>query len=389
MIKIAFTLPDFKNWIGGYNYILNLISLLSNDYSKKIEPVLFLGNDILEKDISPFLNIENLKIVSDNHFNLNKKYLRLFTTLVRGMDTKALKLFRNYDISLVFESAQFYGTKFPIPIIAWLPDFQHRHMPEKFSMFSFWKREFGFRKQTTSGRSILVSSEDSKKDCEKFYPSSRGSVYAIPFAVINVQNNFSVNSIEKIKLKYSLPYSYFFLPNQFWIHKNHLCIIEALNIVKKRGINIKIIATGSEYDPRDFNYFSGLQKKINDFKIQNYFTSLGIVPFSDLQILLHKCTALINPSYFEGWSTTVEEAKATNTPMILSSIAVHKEQAGKNAFYFNPESPIELADLLTEFSQSTRENLSEQLNFNQLNYHNNINYFVTSFTNLVIQTISK
>jgi glycosyltransferase involved in cell wall biosynthesis len=378
MIKIAFTLPDFKNWIGGYNYILNLISLLSNDYSKKIEPVLFLGNDILEKDISPFLNIENLKIVSDNHFNLNKKYLRLFTTLVRGMDTKALKLFRNYDISLVFESAQFYGTKFPIPIIAWLPDFQHRHMPEKFSMFSFWKREFGFRKQTTSGRSILVSSEDSKKDCEKFYPSSRGSVYAIPFAVINVQNNFSVNSIEKIKLKYSLPYSYFFLPNQFWIHKNHLCIIEALNIVKKRGINIKIIATGSEYDPRDFNYFSGLQKKINDFKIQNYFTSLGIVPFSDLQILLHKCTALINPSYFEGWSTTVEEAKATNTPMILSSIAVHKEQAGKNAFYFNPESPIELADLLTEFSQSTREN-----------YHNNINYFVTSFTNLVIQTISK
>jgi glycosyltransferase involved in cell wall biosynthesis len=389
MVKIAFTLPYFKNWIGGYNYILNLISVLSKDDTNNIEPILFLGNDILEEEITPFLKIENLKIITDNHFNLNKKNLRLFTTLASGKDIKALKIFRNNDINLVFESAQFYGTQFPIPIIAWLPDFQHRHMPQKFNFFSYWKRELGFRKQTSSGRSIMVSSEDSKKDCEIFYPSSKGSIYAISFAVMNVQNNFSEKSIERIKIKYSLPTSYFFLPNQFWVHKNHICIIEALNIIKKRGIKIKIIATGNEYDPRDNNYFSRLEKKIDDFKIQNYFTSLGIVPFSDFQILLHKCNALINPSYFEGWSTTVEEAKATNTPMILSSIAVHKEQAGNNAFYFNPQSPIELANLLTELSQSSRESLIEQLNLKQLNYKNNINYFVTCFRNLVIQTISK
>jgi glycosyltransferase involved in cell wall biosynthesis len=38
-------------------------------------------------------------------------------------------------------------------------------------------------------------------------------------------------------------------------------------------------------------------------------------------------TALINPSLFEGWSTTVEEAKSTGTPMILSDLGVHREQA--------------------------------------------------------------
>ena len=68
---------------------------------------------------------------------INKKNLRLFTTLASGKDVKALKIFRNYDINVVFESAQFYGTKFPIPIIAWLPDFQHRHMPQKFNFFSY------------------------------------------------------------------------------------------------------------------------------------------------------------------------------------------------------------------------------------------------------------
>ena len=196
MVKIAFTLPYFKNWIGGYNYILNLISVLSKDDSNNIEPILFLGNDIVEEEITPFLNIENLKIVTDNHFNLNKKNLRLFTTLATGKDIKALKIFRNNDINLVFESAQFYGTQFPIPIIAWLPDFQHRHMPKKFNFFSFWKRELGFRKQTSSGRYIMVSSENSKKDCEIFYPSSKGSIFVISFAVMNVQNNFSEEFIE-------------------------------------------------------------------------------------------------------------------------------------------------------------------------------------------------
>ena len=231
MIKIAFSLPYFKNWIGGYNYILNLISVLSNGCTKNIEPVLFLGKDILEEDVANFLKIDNLRIVRDKHFNLKNKNLRIFTTLVKGKDTKALKIFRNHEINLVFESAQFYGTKFPIPIIAWLPDFQHRHMPEKFNTFSYWKREFGFRKQTSSGRMIMVSSEDSKNDCENFYPTSKGFVYAIPFAVNNIMNNFSEKFFEKIRIKYSLPNSYFFLPNQFWVHKNHLCIFEALYII--------------------------------------------------------------------------------------------------------------------------------------------------------------
>ena len=57
------------------------------------------------------------------------------------------------------------------------------------------------------------------------------------------------------------------------------------------------------------------------------------------------CVALINPSTFEGWSTAVEEAKAIGTPMILSSLRVHKEQSDRVAF-FDPKSPEELANLL-------------------------------------------
>jgi hypothetical protein len=56
--------------------------------------------------------------------------------------------------------------------------------------------------------------------------------------------------------------------------------------------------------------------------------------------------AIINPSYFEGWSTTVEEAKALGQRLILSDIPVHREQAPMYATYFMPNDAKALADIL-------------------------------------------
>ena len=58
------------------------------------------------------------------------------------------------------------------------------------------------------------------------------------------------------------------------------------------------------------------------------------------------CTALINPSLSEGWSTTVEEGKSLGVPMLLSDLRVHREQAGDRAYYFDPEAAGQLASLM-------------------------------------------
>jgi glycosyltransferase involved in cell wall biosynthesis len=54
---------------------------------------------------------------------------------------------------------------------------------------------------------------------------------------------------------------------------------------------------------------------------------------------------MINPSYFEGWSTTVEEGKSFSKRLILSDINVHREQS-PNSLFFNPNSPEELANCI-------------------------------------------
>ena len=70
------------------------------------------------------------------------------------------------------------------------------------------------------------------------------------------------------------------------------------------------------------------------------------MPYDDLLSLMHHALAVVNPSFFEGWSTTVEEAKSLGKTVILSDIPVHREQAPDRGHYFRPEAPEELADVL-------------------------------------------
>jgi hypothetical protein len=61
---------------------------------------------------------------------------------------------------------------------------------------------------------------------------------------------------------------------------------------------------------------------------------------------MNNCRAVIQPSLFEGWSTVVEDAKALNKWVILSDIAVHREQLSINVDFFNPKDSIALSKLI-------------------------------------------
>jgi len=88
------------------------------------------------------------------------------------------------------------------------------------------------------------------------------------------------------------------------------------------------------------------------------------VPYPALISMMHHSIAVLQPSFFEGWSTTVEESKSMRKQIILSSIDVHLEQAPERGVYFSPDSPDELAACLTriyaEFDPATEELFAKQ-----------------------------
>ena len=66
----------------------------------------------------------------------------------------------------------------------------------------------------------------------------------------------------------------------------------------------------------------------------SHFRVLGMIPFDDLSGLMLHSIALINPSHFEGWSTSVEESKSLGKRILLSDIRVHREQAPARGVFF-------------------------------------------------------
>ena len=115
---------------------------------------------------------------------------------------------------------------------------------------------------------------------------------------------------------------------------------------------ILILATGNTTDYRNLEHFNELEKFIKTNKLESMFKILGSVNYQEVISLMYHSRAVINPSFFEGWSTTVEEANMLNKIVILSNIAVHKEQSPINGIFFDPRDAKELANILMRLNKN-------------------------------------
>lgn len=350
-----------RKWTGGYNYLLNLVRAIDAHAAHRVTPILFVGHDVSEEEVAPFRDVRAVEVVRSAIFDAERSGRRSAQAVLLGVDSGAAERFREQAVDVVFEPGMFYGWRFPIPVIAWLSDFQHRRLPEQFGVTSYWRRELGYRAQVSSGRFLMLSSQDAREDCERFYPSSIGRTAVVRFAVPADPAALNVDPGE-VARAYELPEQFFYLPNQFWKHKNHRIVIEALHILRQQRYDIVVAASGAPGDPRHPVHYEALKSLVVSRGLTQNFRFVGMVPRQHVVALMRACTALINPSLFEGWSTTVEEAKTLGVPMLLSDLRVHREQVGDSAQFFAPDSVEQLAALMAahrKLSASSRQDLEK------------------------------
>lgn len=344
-LRVAFRIVSSRAWQGGFNYQLNLCRALVTHAADQIEVVAFFGEDAMAGDVEAFAADSRMEVIRHPAFSLAGHSVRLLRAVLLGLDKEAAAAFSAARIDVVFESAHFYGRGLQPAAIAWFPDFQHRRLAHLFSRLAWWRREIGFRMQLRCGRTILVSSEDARSDCERYYPQSQGAVQVLRFPAVVAAEDMAVDPVE-VKKQYGLPEQFIYLPNQFWRHKNHAIVVEALGILRRRGISVSVVASGNTADPRDPALYRTLLARSEELDVSPLFRVLGVVPRAHVFALMRSCTVFLNPSMCEGWSSGVEEAKLFGVPMILSDLAVHREQAGLLGQYFAPDDAHALAELL-------------------------------------------
>jgi glycosyltransferase involved in cell wall biosynthesis len=387
MIRVGFVL-EAHGWLGGLNYYRNLFSALSLLSPKQIQPVVFLGSSVPAEISGNYRDAEIVRTAlldPDSPYGLVRRAARKFA---RQYDVLLSELLRRHSIHVLSHyPGRIPKRMFQIKTIGWIPDFQHIHLPEFFPLSQRELRQVTCERLIKDSDLVLLSSNATRKDVAQFFPTALVKSVVLNF-VPRIDGFPKPIPVADLRAKYGFDTEYFFLPNQFWIHKNHQVVIEAMSRLRNNGIHASVLATGDTGDYRQPGYFVDLMTKVKQAGLDDAFRVLGMVPYHDLLSLMHHSLAVINPSLYEGWSTTVEEAKALTKTVILSNIPVHKEQGPANARYFEPTDPLDLsahmhAILINAASQSLNHSgedfiLSESYSRDRLK-------FATDFQKIVLR----
>lgn len=346
MIRVGFEFSFDDGWVGGINYFRNLFTALYALPERKIEAVIFTGLRSPEKHFKGFPPV---KIVRSTLFDKGSISWRI-RHIVRyrlSRDFLFEILLKRHGISALSHFG-WLGKGAAIPSIGWIPDFQHVRLPEFFSADEIALRNQYYGDMCRNCSTIIVSSFDAQNDLFRFNPDCKSKSEVLQFVVADTKGNSFLPSRRELEERYKFSGNYFLLPNQFWKHKNHRAVIEALGILGPKGKSVLVLATGSTADYRHPEYFKSIMERAKRLDVLDNFYPLGLVPASDLAGLMRDASAIINPSYFEGWSTTVEEAKSLGKRVLLSDIPVHREQNPELGSYFPPDDFNALAVILWE-----------------------------------------
>jgi glycosyltransferase involved in cell wall biosynthesis len=355
---------------GIVNYIYNIIAALKSlpDSEKPAIVVFFSENapvDYLRTIDYPYIN-----------FLLFQPYPSNF--ILRKMNGLVRRIIKNDIFKQVFYYSKIDSLYPCFTIndnnfddyknrIFWLVDFNNRAFPDHYGDegTNMMRNQ---QELTLSNRRVVLSSNALFDELKTYYPDYKCDIKLLRFA--SSLQKLEDGEIPLIKRKYNIEVPYLMSPNQLWEHKNQGLVLDAVNIIKQKQpeLKFKILFSGSLKVNRGKGlYIDALRNKIEKYGLHNYVEFLGVLERNEQLLLMKGSSALLQPSLYEGWSTLVEEAKALNKFIILSSLPVHKEQISENVVFFDPHNAQQLADKI--LNCLTRPQMISQVDY-QKNIYN-------------------
>jgi len=323
---------------GIYQYTLSLLEAFSNYSSNKFEYIqIRLPNfpKILKEDI----------VINQDKNNIILKIKRL---IFQQFGLKIGDILGSYnhpelkDIDLIISPTvvgmPLYMQK---PFIMSIYDFQHKYYPSFFTIKERILRDIAFS-VSKKANMLICESSFVKRDIEKFLkiPEERIRVITSPPPKYIQKINIGSQDVINVKRKYDLPERYIFYPAQFWFHKNHIKLLEALSLLRNKYNTIApLILVGSKK-----NNFDNLMKAIEKLNLERQVKYLGYAPDEDMPYLYKLSTALVMPTLFESVSMPIWEAFYLGVPVVSSNVCALPEQVGDAGLLFDPFNIEDMAE---------------------------------------------
>lgn len=201
---------------------------------------------------------------------------------------------------------------------------------------------------------IMAISQETKKHIVNYYQINPSKIRV---AYQSCNPAFSVLQTEEMKKEVQKNYD---LPNQFFLHvgtiierKNLMNICRAMKLIEK-DINIPLVVVGNggayKEKVKQFVAENGLERRI--IFLSESLVAKGRKPYvatEDFPALYQLATAMIYPSFYEGFGIPIIEAMSGAVPVITSNTSCMPEIGGDAAYYVNPNSAEEMAEGFKKF----------------------------------------
>jgi len=230
----------------------------------------------------------------------------------------------------------------PIKALGTIHDLMHRYepqFPEVSANGQREQREFHFRETCRWAEGILVDSETGKRQVCEAYDVQPSSVFVLPY--VPPGYIYRGQTAEAPPRNPEVPEKFLFYPAQFWMHKNHLNLFEALDRVRRKHSDVRLVLVGAAH-----NGYDQARRRVTELGLEQHVTFLGYVPDNEMADLYRCARALIMPSFFGPTNIPQLEAFVAGCPVAVSAVYGVPEQVGDAALLFDPNSPDEIADCM-------------------------------------------
>lgn len=340
----------YHNGTGLGHYSRVLIRSLSEYYP---EHHYYLFNPKMSEKFK--LNAENIHEVLPRDF-----IHKLFPPAWRSSWVK--KDLKRYKIGL------YHGLSHEIPVgidktatksVVTIHDLIHERYPEQYNPFDVKMYSRKFRYACEHADRIIAISEQTKKDITAFYKIPEEKI-TVCYQSCNPAFGKLVNDEEKKRVmeQYDLPEQYFLSVGSIIERKNLMNTCKAIFILKdKLDIPLVVIGDGGKYKKQVTDYVkqNGLEHKIIFLSERpSARSSASYQTAADFPALYQSATAMIYPSFFEGFGIPVLEALWSRLPVITSNVSCLPEAGGNGACYVNPNSAEEIASAMIKIKTDNR-----------------------------------
>ena len=239
---------------------------------------------------------------------------------------------------ILFPGQDVAGYQVRLPALVAVHDLMHRYEPhfDEYQHGAYAARERHYRNICQFAAGILVDSEIGRQQIIESYGVDRAKIFVLPFVPPPYLGH---SSDPDVRSKYGLPERYLFYPAQFWEHKNHLRLIEAVSKLKASGILVKLVLSG---EPK--NNYARVIQRIRELRLEDDVHILGYVPNEDMVGLYRSATGTVFVSLIGPTNIPPLEAMALGSPLVVSNAYAMPDQVGDAALLIDPKSVDDIAE---------------------------------------------